>query len=234
MASPLISRELQASFRQAISDAKDRRNEYLTLEHLLLAFTQAPKAVKVLGACGANVHRLRERLEKFVAVELTTLPADKLAEPQQTIGIERVLQRAAIHALSADQKTIDYGDVLVAMFREDESHALFLLQQEGITRLDLLNYLSHGISKGAEGEEEGESSGGLGEEDGGTQKDPLRAYCVNLSVEAEEGRIDPLIGREKELERTIQVLCRRRKNNPIYVGETGVGKTAIAEGLALR
>ncbi|HET9158217.1 MAG TPA: ATP-dependent Clp protease ATP-binding subunit ClpA, partial [Myxococcaceae bacterium] len=120
------------------------------------------------------------------------------------------------------------------MFREDESHALFLLQQEGITRLDLLNYLSHGISKGSEGEDEGESSGGLGEEDGGTQKEPLRAYCVNLSVEAEEGRIDPLIGREKELERTIQVLCRRRKNNPIYVGETGVGKTAIAEGLALR
>ena len=234
MATPLIAKELQASFRQAIADAKAMRHEYLTLEHLLLALTREPKTQKILVACGANVKRLRQRLEKFLAETVERLPDSVSAEPQQTIGIERVLQRAAIHALSAEQKVIEGGDVLVAMFREDESHALFLLQQEGITRLDLLNYLSHGISKGSEGEEEGESSGGLGEEDGGTQKDPLRAYCVNLSVEAEEGRIDPLIGREKELERTIQVLCRRRKNNPIYVGETGVGKTAIAEGLALR
>ena len=234
MATPLIAKELQASFRQAIADAKAMRHEYLTLEHLLLALTREPKTQKILVACGANVKRLRQRLEKFLAETVERLPDNVSAEPQQTIGIERVLQRAAIHALSAEQKVIEGGDVLVAMFREDESHALFLLQQEGITRLDLLNYLSHGISKGSEGEEEGESSGGLGEEEGGTQKDPLRAYCVNLSVEAEEGRIDPLIGREKELERTIQVLCRRRKNNPIYVGETGVGKTAIAEGLALR
>jgi ATP-dependent Clp protease ATP-binding subunit ClpA len=234
VATPLIAKELQASFRQAIADAKAMRHEYLTLEHLLLALTREPKTQKILVACGANVKRLRQRLEKFLAETVERLPDSVTAEPQQTIGIERVLQRAAIHALSAEQKVIEGGDVLVAMFREDESHALFLLQQEGITRLDLLNYLSHGISKGSEGEEEGESSGGLGEEEGGTQKDPLRAYCVNLSVEAEEGRIDPLIGREKELERTIQVLCRRRKNNPIYVGETGVGKTAIAEGLALR
>ena len=234
MATPLIAKELQASFRQAIADAKAMRHEYLTLEHLLLALTREPKTQKILVACGANVKRLRQRLEKFLAETVERLPDSVNAEPQQTIGIERVLQRAAIHALSAEQKVIEGGDVLVAMFREDESHALFLLQQEGITRLDLLNYLSHGISKGSEGEDEGESSGGLGEEEGGTQKDPLRAYCVNLSVEAEEGRIDPLIGREKELERTIQVLCRRRKNNPIYVGETGVGKTAIAEGLALR
>ncbi len=235
MATPLIAKELQASFRQALSDAKSMRHEYLTLEHLLLALTREPKTQKILVACGANVKRLRQRLEKFLAETVERLPEGVSAEPQQTIGIERVLQRAAIHALSAEQKVIEGGDVLVAMFREDESHALFLLQQEGITRLDLLNYLSHGISKGPDGEEEGEGPGGLGgDEDGGTQKDPLRAYTVNLSVEAEEGRIDPLIGREKELERTIQVLCRRRKNNPIYVGETGVGKTAIAEGLALR
>jgi len=235
VATPLIAKELQASFREAISDAKKMRHEYLTLEHLLLALTREPKTQKILVACGANVKRLRQRLEKFLAETVERLPDSVSAEPQQTIGIERVLQRAAIHALSAEQKVIEGGDVLVAMFREEESHALFLLQQEGITRLDLLNYLSHGISKGPDGEEEGEGSGGLGgEEDGGTQKDPLRAYTVNLSIEAEEGRIDPLIGREKELERTIQVLCRRRKNNPIYVGETGVGKTAIAEGLALR
>ena len=233
MATPLIAKELQASFREALSDAKKMRHEYLTLEHLLLALTRESKTQKILVACGANVKRLRQRLEKFLAETVERLPDGVSAEPQQTIGIERVLQRAAIHALSAEQKVIEGGDVLVAMFREDESHALFLLQQEGITRLDLLNYLSHGISKGNEGAEEGE--GGMAvEEEGGPQRDPLKAYALNLSVEAEEGRIDPLIGRERELERTIQVLCRRRKNNPIYVGETGVGKTAIAEGLALR
>lgn len=141
MATPLISRELQAAFRQAITDAKDGRHEYLTLEHLLHALTRDPKAVKILGACGANVPRLRERLEKFLAIEVDTLPQGVQAEPQQTIGIERVLQRAAIHALSTDQKTIDAGDVLVAMFREDESHALFLLRQEGVTRPLLLDQI---------------------------------------------------------------------------------------------
>jgi ATP-dependent Clp protease ATP-binding subunit ClpA len=233
VATPLIAKELQASFRQALADAKQMRHEYLTLEHLLLALTRETKTQKILIACGANVKRLRQRLEKFLAETVERLPEGVSAEPQQTIGIERVLQRAAIHALSAEQKVIEGGDVLVAMFREDESHALFLLQQEGITRLDLLNYLSHGISKGGE-DDESESSGLTAEEEGGPQRDPLKAYTLNLAVEAEEGHIDPLIGREKELERTIQVLCRRRKNNPIYVGETGVGKTAIAEGLALR
>jgi len=174
VATPLIAKELQASFREALADAKKMRHEYLTLEHLLLALTRESKTQKILVACGANVKRLRQRLEKFLAETVERLPDGVSAEPQQTIGIERVLQRAAIHALSAEQKVIEGGDVLVAMFREDESHALFLLQQEGITRLDLLNYLSHGISKGSEGEDEGESSGGLGEEEGGTQKDPLR------------------------------------------------------------
>jgi ATP-dependent Clp protease ATP-binding subunit ClpA len=233
VATPLIAKELQASFRQALADAKQMRHEYLTLEHLLLALTRETKTQKILIACGANVKRLRQRLEKILSETVERLPEGVSAEPQQTIGIERVLQRAAIHALSAEQKVIEGGDVLVAMFREDESHALFLLQQEGITRLDLLNYLSHGISKGGE-DDESESSGLTAEEEGGPQRDPLKAYTLNLAVEAEEGHIDPLIGREKELERTIQVLCRRRKNNPIYVGETGVGKTAIAEGLALR
>ncbi|HET9158257.1 MAG TPA: Clp protease N-terminal domain-containing protein, partial [Myxococcaceae bacterium] len=137
MATPLIAKELQASFRQAIADAKAMRHEYLTLEHLLLALTREPKTQKILVACGANVKRLRQRLEKFLAETVERLPDSVSAEPQQTIGIERVLQRAAIHALSAEQKVIEGGDVLVAMFREDESHALFLLQQEGITRLDL-------------------------------------------------------------------------------------------------
>jgi Clp amino terminal domain, pathogenicity island component len=147
MATPLIAKELQASFREAISDAKSMRHEYLTVEHLLLALTREPKTQKILVACGASVERLRQRLEKFLADTVERLPESARAEPQQTIGIERVLQRAAIHALTADQKVIEGSDVLVAMLREDDSHALFLLQQEGITRLDLLNYLSAGIPK---------------------------------------------------------------------------------------
>ncbi len=234
MATPLIAKELQASFRQALQDAKAMRHEYLTLEHLLLALSKEAKTQKVLAACGASVKRLRQRLETFLKDTVEKLPEGVSAEPQQTIGIERVLQRAAIHALSADQKVIEGGDVLVAMFREDESHALYLLQQEGVTRLDLLNYLSHGITKGADGEEEAEAQPSGPEEEGAPVRDPLKSFAVNLMVEAEEGRIDPLIGRQRELERTLQVLCRRRKNNPIYVGDSGVGKTAIAEGLALR
>ena len=234
MATPLIAKELQASFRQALQDAEAMRHEYLTLEHLLLALSKEAKTQKVLTACGASVKRLRQRLETFLKETVEKLPEGVSAEPQQTIGIERVLQRAAIHALSADQKVIEGGDVLVAMFREDESHALYLLQQEGITRLDLLNFLSHGITKVGDGDDEPEGQPSGPEEEGAPVRDPLKAFALNLMVEAEEGRIDPLIGRQRELERTLQVLCRRRKNNPIYVGDSGVGKTAIAEGLALR
>jgi ATP-dependent Clp protease ATP-binding subunit ClpA len=234
VATPLIAKELQASFRQALQDAKAMRHEYLTLEHLLLALSKEAKTQKVLTACGASVKRLRQRLETFLKETVEKLPEGVSAEPQQTIGIERVLQRAAIHALSADQKVIEGGDVLVAMFREDESHALYLLQQEGITRLDLLNFLSHGITKVGDGDDEPEGQPSGPEEEGAPVRDPLKAFALNLMVEAEEGRIDPLIGRQRELERTLQVLCRRRKNNPIYVGDSGVGKTAIAEGLALR
>ena len=234
MANPVIAKELQASFRQALQDAKAMRHEYLTLEHLLLALSKEAKTQKVLAACGVSVKRLRQRLETFLKDTVEKLPEGVDAEPQQTMGIERVLQRAAIHALSADQKVIEGGDVLVALFREEESHALYLLQQEGVSRLDVVNYLSHGITKSGEGEEELDAPPGGAEEEGAPVKDPLKAFAVNLMVEAEEGRIDPLIGRQRELERTVQVLCRRRKNNPIFVGDSGVGKTAIAEGLALR
>jgi len=238
VAGPLIAKELQASFRTALEEARKMRHEYLTLEHLLLALTKDSRTREVLKACGANVKQLQERLVAFLEETVERLPEDVEAEPQQTIGVERVLHRAAMHALSAEQKLIDGGDVLVAMFREEESQALYLLQQEGVTRLDLLNYISHGISKDGEGEA---SAGGEGrpaaagdDEDGeAPKKSPLEAYTTQLNLEAKAGRIDPLIGREKELERTIQVLCRRRKNNPLYVGEAGVGKTAIAEGLAL-
>nr|WP_217917720.1 MULTISPECIES: ATP-dependent Clp protease ATP-binding subunit ClpA [unclassified Myxococcus] len=235
----MIAKELQASFRTALDEARKMRHEYLTLEHLLLALTRDARTREVLKGCGANVKQLQERLVSFLEETVERLPEGVDAEPQQTIGVERVLHRAAMHALSAEQKLIDGGDVLVALFREDESHALYLLQQEGVTRLDLLNYISHGVTKDGEGEGEGEESAGhaapMGDDDEGEapKKSPLEAYTVQLNIEAQEGRIDPLIGREKELERTIQVLCRRRKNNPLYVGEAGVGKTAIAEGLAL-
>jgi ATP-dependent Clp protease ATP-binding subunit ClpA len=238
VAGPLIAKELQTSFRNALEEARKMRHEYLTLEHLLLALTKDTRTREVLKACGANVKRLQERLETFLEETVERLPEDADAEPQQTIGVERVLHRAAMHALSAEQKVIDGGDVLVAMFREEESHALYLLQQEGVTRLDLLNYISHGITKDGASSEGGEPRNvPAGDDEDGessSRKSPLEAYTTELNKEAKEGRIDPLIGREKELERTIQVLCRRRKNNPLYVGETGVGKTAIAEGLALR
>ncbi|QRK09202.1 ATP-dependent Clp protease ATP-binding subunit ClpA [Archangium violaceum] len=243
MAGPLIAKALQDSFRNALEEASRMRHEYLTLEHLLLALTKDARTREVLKGCGANVKRLQERLEGFLEETVERLPEGVEAEPQQTIGVERVLHRAAMHALSAEQKYIDGGDILVALFREEESHALYLLQQEGVTRLDLLNFISHGISKDESSESGGSGSaprasgtpaGGEDEEgEGGPRKSPLEAYTTNLNAEAKLGRIDPLIGRQKELERTIQVLCRRRKNNPLYVGETGVGKTAIAEGLAL-
>jgi len=236
VAGPLIAKELQTSFRNALEEARKMRHEYLTLEHLLLALTKDGRTHEVLKACGANVKRLQERLESFLEETVERLPEDAEAEPQQTIGVERVLHRAAMHALSAEQKVIDGGDILVAMFREEESHALYVLQQEGVTRLDLLNYISHGISKDGASSEGGEPRNvpaGDDEDGESSKKSPLEAYTTELNKEAKAGRIDPLIGREKELERTIQVLCRRRKNNPLYVGETGVGKTAIAEGLAL-
>jgi ATP-dependent Clp protease ATP-binding subunit ClpA len=243
VAGPQIAKALQDSFRNALEEARRMRHEYLTLEHLLLALTKEPRTREVLKGCGANVKRLQERLEGFLEETVERLPEGADDEPQQTMGVERVLHRAAMHALSADQKLIDGGDILVALFREEESHALYLLQEEGVTRLDLLNFISHGISKDGSspsegGSEAGPRAGGMPagddeEGEGGPRKSPLEAYTSNLNEEAKLGRIDPLIGRQKELERTIQVLCRRRKNNPLYVGETGVGKTAIAEGLAL-
>ncbi|SEU36563.1 ATP-dependent Clp protease ATP-binding subunit ClpA [Stigmatella erecta] len=237
MAGPQIAKELQTSFRKALEEARRMQHEYLTLEHLLLALTKDARTREVLKGCGANVKRLEERLEAFLEETVERLPEDADGEPQQTIGVERVLHRAAMHALSAEQKVIDGGDVLVALFREDESQALYFLQQEGVTRLDLLNFISHGITKEGADIKGGEARGvpaGEDEEGEAPRKSPLAAYTTLLNAEAKAGRIDPLIGREKELERTIQVLCRRRKNNPLYVGETGVGKTAIAEGLALR
>ncbi len=237
MASPIIAKELQASIRFALSEAKRMHHEYLTLEHLLLGLLRDPRCVEVLKACGARMDRLKQRLDTFLEEAVERLPEGTTGEPQQTIAIERVLQRAAFHALSAEQKVMDSADVLVAIYREDSSQALHFLKEEGVTRLDVLNFISHGIAKDGAAPEEGPTREGVGggddDEAPGPAKNPLEAYTTHLNAEAAEGHIDPLIGRTAELERTIQVLCRRRKNNPLYVGETGVGKTAIAEGLAL-
>ena len=238
MASPIIAKELQASIRFALAEAKRMHHEYLTLEHLLLGLLRDPRCLEVLRACGARIDRLKQRLDTFLEESVEQLPEGVEGEPQQTIAIERVLQRAAFHALSAEQKVMDSADVLVAIYREDSSQALHFLKEEGVTRLDVLNFISHGISKDGGSEEpsparEGHGPGGDEDDMAGPAKDPLAAYTTHLNEEAAQGHIDPLIGRANELERTVQVLCRRRKNNPLYVGETGVGKTAIAEGLAL-
>ncbi|MBK7863132.1 MAG: ATP-dependent Clp protease ATP-binding subunit ClpA [Archangiaceae bacterium] len=239
MASPIIAKELQASIRFALSEARRMRHEYLTLEHLLLGLLRDPRCLEVIKACAGKPDRIREKVLRFLEETVERLPEGVEAEPQQTIGVERVLQRAAFHALSSEQKVMDSADVLVALFREDSSQALFFLKEEKIGRLDVLNFISHGIRKEAAeddgSEREGAAPPGIeGDEEGeGPAKNPLEAYTSNLNQQAADGNIDPLIGRTSELERTIQVLCRRRKNNPLYVGETGVGKTAIAEGLAL-
>ncbi len=239
MASPIIAKELQAAIRFALSEAKRMHHEYLTLEHLLLGLIRDARALEVIKSCGGSPDRIKGKLEQFLTEAVERLPEGSDAEPQQTIGIERVLQRAAFHALSAEQKVMDSADVLVALFRETDSQALFFLKEEGITRYDLLNYISHGVKKedpdAGNAEHESVSPSTVDDDDAATgpAKNPLDAYCTHLNVEAEKGHIDPLIGRQPELDRTIQVLCRRRKNNPLYIGDAGVGKTAIAEGLAL-
>ncbi len=242
MSAPSITADLQASLRQAIDEARKRRHEYLTLEHLLLALLDNPQVAKMLRDLGADIDYLRRELQQFLAEALETLPAGVHRPPEETPGIQRVLQRAAVHALSAERNTIDGPAVLVAFFREPSCHALYLLEQQGLTRLDVLRYVSHGLNPegvggvrpGSEGGEEREEIG-TGEEEGASPiRDPLGTFCTDLRAQAAAGRIDPLIGREEELERTIHVLARRRKNNPVFVGEPGVGKTAIVEGLARR
>ena len=245
---PMITKELQESLLAAMSEARKRRHEYLCLEHVLYSFTEEPSSAKILRACAVDLSRLRSQLAEFLTEKVTTLPEGVDEEPEQTVSIQRVLQRAIFHMHSSGKSQISSGDVLAAMFREQDSHAIFLLESQGVTRLDVINYLSHGIEKsGSSDGEDGEagdlsvsksepgSDGDSEDEEGGEsdkKKSLLERYTVNLVAEAKAGRIDPLIGRESELTRTMQVLCRRRKNNPLYVGDAGVGKTALAEGLA--
>ena len=231
----MLSKELEFTLNAAFREAREKRHEFMTVEHLLLALLDNPAAAKVLRACGAELAKLREDLVAYLEESTPTLPAKDERETQPTLGFQRVLQRAVFHVQSSGKKEVTGANVLVAIFGERESQAVYFLNKQSITRLDIVNYISHGISK-VHDNDEGEtfSSSSSDEEKSGeaANRSPLEAYAVNLNQQALLGRIDPLIGRRNEIQRTIQILCRRRKNNPLYVGEAGVGKTAIAEGLA--
>ena len=232
MSTPIIPESLHECFTNAIADARQRHNEYVTMEHLLLALIKDRRAYEILEACGADVTRLRHDLDDYLTENLEVLPDEVEIEPEQTVGLQRVLARAIWHAQAAEQEQLESGDLLAAMYEEPDCYARYLLELQGVTRLDVLTYISHGI--GTEdyfggGEYEGEF-----DEEGEPIRDPLQAFTTELVALAEEDRIDPLIGRDAELERTVQVLCRRMKNNPLFVGDPGVGKTAMAYGLASR
>ena len=240
----MLSRNLEQTLHRALSLASERRHEYATLEHLLLGLADDSDAATVLRACGVDLDKLRQDLSEFLDKDLSGLATDRPGDPKPTAGFQRVVQRAAIHVQSSGRDEVTGANVLVALFSERESHAVYFLQLQDMTRLDAVNFISHGIAKApgraaqrpVQGSKE-EGSHGEGEREekpGRRSQDALSNYCVNLNKKATAGKIDPLIGRDSEIERTIQILCRRTKNNPLYVGDPGVGKTAIAEGLAKR
>ncbi len=233
-----ISRTLETAFSLAVNEARRRHHEFLSIEHIFYALLHDPQVQEILRHCGADLPALKRDMEKYLEEEIERLPEGVERTLQQTVGFQRVVQRAAAHVQSAGKEEIDVQNVLVAIFREPESHAAFLLGRQGVTRLDIVSYLSHGISKIGKPKESAPTGDGDEPEgdEGGPRpaKNPLQAFTLNLVALAAEGKIDPLIGREREIDRTIRVLCRRRKNNPIYVGDAGVGKTALAEGFALR
>ncbi len=229
----MIAQELEVSLHMAFVEARQKRHEFITVEHLLLALLDNPSAAETLRACGGNIEQLRRDLGKFIVEHTPTVDGTEDIDTQPTLGFQRVIQRAILHVQSSGKKEVNGANVLVAIFGEKDSHAVYYLQKQGITRLDVVNFISHGVSKvpqspaRAEGEVETEG-------EAQTAAGPLESYTINLNALALQGKIDPLIGRDSELERVIQTLCRRRKNNPLLVGEAGVGKTAIAEGLARR
>ena len=228
----MLSSELEFCLNEAFQSARSDRHEYMTVEHLLLAMLDIPKVAEILNATGADLTRLRSDLSEFIDESTPRLGADEDQEVQPTLGFQRVLQRAVFHIQSSGKKEVKGENVLVAIFGEKQSHAVYLLGLHDIARLDVVNYISHGLSKSGDipGESRGGAAGDEGAEEGSAS--PLESFAVNLNQRAADGKIDPLIGRAPEIERTIQILCRRRKNNPLYVGEAGVGKTALAEGLA--
>jgi ATP-dependent Clp protease ATP-binding subunit ClpA len=230
----MIAQELEVSLHMAFVEARQKRHEFITVEHLLLALLDNPTAAEVLRACGANLDELRKNLTQHVAEQTPRIAADREVDTQPTLGFQRVIQRAILHVQSSGKKEVTGANVLVAIFGEKDSHAVYFLQQQGVTRLDVVNYISHGITKTPQ-PHHGKAEQETGEEaQAEPANSPLDNYTQNLNALALAGKIDPLIGRDRELERVIQTLCRRRKNNPLLVGEAGVGKTAIAEGLARR
>src|SRR6266478_6211934 len=235
---PSLSRSLEQALHRAIRLASERHQEYATLEHLLLALVDDADAAQVMRACNVDLDALRGGLTKYVDEDLATLTIEDGEDAKPTTGFQRVVQRAVLHVQNSGRDEVTGANVLVALFTERESHAVYFLQEQNMNRLDAVSYISHGIAKrpgmsqpkqvrGAEEEEENEKQTKQGTE-------ALEAYCVNLNEKAKSGKVDPLIGRAAEVERTIQILCRRQKNNPLFVGDPGVGKTAIAEGLAKR
>ena len=250
----MLSPTLEKTLHRALGHAREHQHEFATLEHLLLALTEDEDAVGVMNACGVQLESLRKTLLEYVENDLTALVTPVREEPKPTAGFQRVLQRAAIHVQSSGRDQVSGANVLVAMFSERESHAVYFLQAQDMSRLDAVNFISHGIAKSpGKGENatcaarrmptstlrtggeraEPQATGEQGKDrPAGGERRRAGSYCVNLNDKALTGKIDPLIGREPEVERTIQILCRRTKNNPLYVGDPGVGKTAIAEGLA--
>ena len=228
----MLSRELEETLRRAMSNATDRNHEFATLEHLLLALTEDSDALEVFSACKVDIDELRARLIDYIESELASIVnPNNGADVQPTASFQRVIQRSIIHTQSSGREVATGANVLVGIFSERESHAVWFLKSLNMTRLDAVTYISHGAENGGgRSSEETETT----EIEGGEGSDPLSQYAVDLIAKAAAGRIDPLIGRDREVDRTVQVLCRRTKNNPLYVGDPGVGKTAIAEGLALR
>lgn len=240
----MLSKNLEISIHRALAFAKKYNHEYATLEHLLFALADDPDASAVMRGCGIDIEQIKKNVQEFIENDLTSLIIDNVEDAKPTAGFQRVIHRAAIHVQSAGKNEVSGANVLVALFSERDSHAVFFLQEQEVNRLDVINYISHGVVKFEdtpfihdlqEDDEENElGHPGFGEKDKDKVTEALNQYCVNLNKKAESGKTDILVGREEEIERTVQVLCRRTKNNPLFVGDAGVGKTAIAEGLALR
>src|SRR3984893_1595600 len=234
----MFSASLEIVLAIAYREAVSRRHAYVTLEHLLYALAYDPDGERILIACGADLQRLRRDLNAYLEESIVPVARGQERQPEQTAAFSRVLQTAVLHVQSAQRQEVQAGDVCAAILQQPKTHAARLLAEQGITRLDILEYISHGITKtpvgGAPDAPDQTETAGSGDEGTATSRDPLSAYCLNLTDRARQGLLDPLIGRADELQRTIEVLCRRRKNNPVFVGEAGVGKTAMAEGLATR
>ncbi|KJR40929.1 ATP-dependent Clp protease ATP-binding subunit ClpA [Candidatus Magnetoovum chiemensis] len=237
----MINKDLESKIETTIKQAKSKKHEYLSIEHILLAVLYDELGKEIIYNCGGNIGRIKTSVEEFFEEHIPKLPKNTNRYPEPTVGFQRVLQRALLHIQSSGKNEVDAGDILASIFMEEDSHAVFFLKKEHITRLDVLDYISHGISKVGTGDDSELFSSMMDREDSEKQEDgrfvskePLKTFTINLVDKARKGQIDPLVGREIEIERTVQILSRRRKNNPIFVGEPGVGKTAIVEGLALK